>query len=278
MARPPPGALPPAIEWIASLARTVEHATIAFVLRGHVSGAAPLPAAHDLGPIPPRKDQGQSSSCTAHSLSVAIALACASAGAPCVDPSPHVLYSLSGRPVPLADNGRLLQDVWDAAAAFGLAPQKGPAPDGRNSDVTSPVDVPDHVELANVNVDATDEEIAEAAKCRPKLSLSTINPFAQNVELQVQAALVAGQPLWVSALVGGAFQSLTQGQDAQPASQGPGSGYHALVIAGYRTRNGVVEYRVINSWGEAWDEQGECWASGAWLRACAEIHAIGVSA
>lgn len=36
-------------------------------------------------------------------------------------------------------------------------------------------------------------------------------------------------------------------------------GYHALVVVGYRVVNGRVQFRIRNSWGEAWGDGGRCW-------------------
>jgi C1A family cysteine protease len=36
-------------------------------------------------------------------------------------------------------------------------------------------------------------------------------------------------------------------------------GYHALVVVGYRVVGAKVQFRIRNSWGEAWGDGGRCW-------------------
>ena len=55
----------------------------------------------------------------------------------------------------------------------------------------------------------------------------------------------------------------------------PDGGGHALALVGFRTMpDGSRQFRVQNSWGEAWDDAGECWASTAWMAACWELHPV----
>jgi hypothetical protein len=281
---PPIGALRSELAKLARLERLVVHAVAGLFLVNHKTGDIALPPAGDLSQwLPPRKNQGQSGSCTCHSFSAAVTVACGPAGVSVVDASPHVLYSLSGRlEAPdgaLQDNGRQLLDVWAAFQAHGLAPQHGPTPDGRNSDVWTDADTGGSPP-GNVNDDATAEQIAAAGQCRPKLTLSNLDPTEADVEDQVCAAISAKMPVWLGTEVGQQFQTLTGDTEAQPDSvpNDPNGGGHALFIVAYRTLpDGSREYRVINSWGDSWDENGECWASGAWVRGCWELHAIGVT-
>lgn len=251
-----------------------------------LSVPATLPTSVDLSPMAQtRKNQGQSGSCTAHSASVALYVAQVVAGfAAPVDPSPHVLYSLSGRievPLPgaLQDDGRQLADVITAIQQSGLAPQHGPTPDGRNSDVWTAQDTT--AQPPNVCLDATADELAAAARCKPELVTHSIDPSASNVEDLVAAALAAKMPIYLGTEVGDQFENLSGDTEAQPDTieNDPDGGGHALVILGYRPApDGSREYLVINSWGESWDTDGTCWASGAWVKACWELHTIAVEA
>ncbi len=284
--RPPHGAKRPDPAKIAALPKAHAHPRIA----AHLSGAVPLPkATNNRAKLVARKNQGQTSACTCHSISALAGTLAALVGIVCVDPSEHVLYSRSGRiETPtgdLQDDGRQLLDVWQAFQADGFAPQAGPTPDGRNSDVWSDADVSGlaPVPMANVNVDATADELAAAVTCRPPFMLANVDPAGGDVELQVQAALAAGHLVWSGTQVGQAFESLTGETDAQPDAipNDPEGGGHALFFLDYRTRDdGTVEYLVVNSWGEEWGdaptEPGLCWASGAFVRGCWELHAISV--
>jgi hypothetical protein len=257
-------------------------------VKAYLVGAKPLPLeTHNAVHLVPAKDQGQSSACTAHSLSALVSTVCALAGVPCVAPSEHVLYTRSGRKEvppgePLQDDGRQPLDVWAAAQEDGFAPQ-GTSPDGRNSDVWTDADL-NAASLtgppANVNAGCSAARLDEAGKCRPPLTLVTIDPEAAAVELQVKASLAAGHLVWLGCEVGQAFEGLVAGQIAQPDPnpQDPEGGGHALFLVDYRTASdGWAEYLVRNSWGAGWDGTGSVWCSGAFVRACFELHAIGVS-
>jgi hypothetical protein len=169
-------------------------------------------------------------------------------------------------------------------AAFerdGLAPQKAPTPDGRQSDIWTAEDVASipNAPPPNVCLPPTPDELASANQCRPKITFHVIDPTASDAEVQAQASLAAGCPLWVGVQVGQAFEML-QGDataDADPPSDPTGGG-HAMTIVGYEPdpkNPGKTRYRCDNSWG-LWDENGECWVSAAFLESSFNIFAIGV--
>ena len=232
--------------------------------------AAPLPAAVD-NSRHPDTNQGQSSACTAHALVKCVEIVTGFSG------SEHVLYSLSGTrggENPLVDDGRCLSDCLAVIQTMGLAPFEGPSPDGRNSDVWTADDtsVP-----PNVCVAATAAEIGAASEhVYAGLGLNSIDPADSNVSNLVAACLAAGGAVYLGTQVGQAFEQLGGTTIAQPdPANDPNGGGHALALVGYRTASdGSRQFRVQNSWGESWDDAGECWASLAWLQACWELHPL----
>lgn len=285
-ALPPKGAKRPDPAKIAALEKTSDHHDI----KHYLGGASPLPkATNNRAKLVARKNQGQSSACTCHSLSAALATLAAIVGVACVDPSEHVLYSRSGRieqaTGDLQDNGRQLLDVWQAQQNDGLAPQTpATSPDGRNSDIWTAADATSPP--PNVNIDATPGELELAGKCRLPFALATIDPTAADCEAQVQASLAAGRMVWFGTEVGQAFESATGSADVAPDSNpnDPDGGGHALFFVDYRTKaDGSVEYLVCNSWGLSWgdstdNEPGLCWVGGAFVRSCWELHALSLMA
>lgn len=252
----------------------------------YISGAKPLPrATNNAAKLVARKNQGASEACTAHSLSALLSTVCVLAGVPCVEPSEHVLYTRSGRKEvgphgELQDDGRQMLDVWAAAQEDGLVTQ-GPNPDGRNSDVWTAED------LAAANLDGPSPNVcaeipadvlAQAKKCRPPVKLVTVDPAAADVELQVKASLAAGHLVWNGNTVGQAYQDLRSGEIAQPTPADDHTAVgHAQFFIDYRTLDdGSCEYLEVNSWGDEWGTDGMTWSSPAYLRACFELHAIGV--
>jgi len=232
-------------------------------------GAGALPSESNiLGPWGIRFNQLNTESCSAHAGSAALSIALSFAGCalPFV-PSPHVLYSASGRIEmprgPLLDNGRQLADVVTAMHTFGVAPT-GDMPDG-----------PTDITPINVCQDVTPDEIALARQHLLSYGNHLIDPAGAGCEDQVIATLTSQHPapVYLGANVGDAFQALEAGDVAEPdTSHGPTDGGHALCIVGHRTRaDGSREYLVLNSWGDDWCEGGLCWASAAWLRACWEL-------
>lgn len=232
--------------------------------------AAPLPTAVD-NSRHPDTNQGQSSACTAHALVKCVEIVTGFIG------SEHVLYSLAGTrggENPLVDDGRCLSDCLAVIQTMGLAPFEGPSPDGRNSDVWTANDtsVP-----PNVCVAATAAEVGAAFEhVYAGLGLNSIDPAGPNVSDLVAACLAAGGAVYLGTQVGQAFEKLDGATVAQPdPANDPNGGGHALALVGYRAASDASrQFRVQNSWGESWDDAGECWASLAWLQACWELHPI----
>jgi hypothetical protein len=232
--------------------------------------AAPLPASAD-NSLQPVTDQGQSSACTWHSLVKGIQICTGFYG------SMHVGYSCTGElegETPLADDGRQCTDSLTVAATIGVCPFEGDSPDGRNSDIYTAADTT--AKPANVCLPATAAEKALAAERRFDFGGNSISPTDADVSNLVAGCLAAKGVVYLGTQVGAAFEQLAGETVAvpDPANDTSGGG-HALIIVGYRTASdGSRQFRVQNSWGESWDENGECWASLAWVQACWELHPL----
>jgi C1A family cysteine protease len=231
--------------------------------------ASPLPASVD-NSLQPATDQGQSSSCTAHSLIKGVQILTGFQG------SEHVLYSLTGTlegENPPADDGRQCVDCLTVVSTQGVHPFEGNSPDGRNSDIWTANDT--SAEPPNVCLPATPAETANLTKFA--LGANSIDPAASNLSDLLASCLAAKGIVYLGTEIGQAFEQLQGATVAQPDpnANDPNGGGHALIIVGYRTMaDGSRQFKVQNSWGETWDENGECWASLAWCAACWELHPL----
>src|SRR5512135_1068853 len=253
--------------------------------------AAAIPAASDLASFePPRLDQGQTGSCTAHALSGSVSTACRKAGVQIgFETSPREMYAATrgleranatpvGQPLPLlTDSGAEPADVFTACATFGIAPMQGPTPDGRNSDIWSDQDTSSAPPNVNNEVDANQLQQAGTTLVTGEYA---IDPTAPNVSDVAAAAIAAGFPIYVAAFVDTAFEDLQPGQVAQPANENdPNGGGHAIFLSGYKTNpDGSRTFILTNSWGTGWCDNGRCLVSEAWLKACWELYVMDVQA
>lgn len=247
------------------------HPELAKVLAGTLSGNVTLQPCAIM-------DQGQTSTCHAHSAAAAIWCAYNAAGKPLpYTPSPLVIASntyadlrttagWSGAMPALADNGAQLQDDADAIRGWGVAPMGAPI-GGRYSDVPegSPFPEPD---LSSI-------EMGGEAIVSGEYSIA-VDSSATSL---VVASLNAKIPVWLGTLVGDAFERLTADGIAQPTpASDKTAGGHAMYISGVRTNaTGGLEFRVTNSWGSGWADGGGVWASEAWLLACWDLWPMAVT-
>jgi hypothetical protein len=227
-----------------------------------------------------RMDQGQTSTCHAHSLAAVLWTARNAMGKPIVIPSPRMIASCTyadvraaltpagGGLAPLSDDGAELQDDATAVAGWGIAPIKAPTSDGRFSDVENTSSTAAFPEPA-----AEDLEQGASSLLAGEYAI-TVDSTAPRV---VAASIDAGIPVWVGFSVDDAFEALGSNDVAQP----PGSslGGHAVYLSGYRTNaSGFYEYRLENSWGSGWADSGAVWCSTGWLLACWDLWPCTVSA
>ena len=246
----------------------------------HVAAmAGPLPLRSDLS-RGRRKNQGRSYACSAHALTKGIENATGFLG------SDHVLYSATGT----TDTGRQLVNVLAAAASFGLAPYQGDSPDGRFSDVWTAQDT--DARLPNVCTPPTYEERSQAAVHRFDFGGNSLDPKAPNLRNLIVGSFAIGACIYLGTQVGRAFMALGKGQVAAPADPNdPEDGGHALLLDGHmtladETRTEFVAkfgegfdddttlVRAASSWGEEWDDDGECWGSLEWAASAWEMHPL----
>jgi hypothetical protein len=255
-------------------------------LAAHRDGMCPLPDQADNSLQPPT-NQGGSSACTTHSFVKGLQILTGYYG------SMRVLYALAGAAEgenPLADDGRLLVDVLNAAAQQGVAPFEGLSPDGRNSDIWTASDV--QSQPPNVCIPATDAEIAAGAPHKFDFGGNSIDPQDANVSDLVASCIAAGGVVYFGAQVGQAFMQLAGMTVAVPdlTANDPSGGGHALIFVGYITLDAATSaafttafgpgyqpgtrlFKVQNSWG-AWDVNGCCFANLAFVQNTWELHPL----
>jgi hypothetical protein len=222
----------------------------------------------------PRLDQGQTSTCHAHSGVAALWCRYATKGAPLPwIPSPGLLASCTYADVraakyptnylpPLSDDGADLSDDAEALKRWGIDAM-GPQIPGRSGASDVPDDVPG-VPFAEPNRYAVERASSHIITGEYQI------PVDANAPVTVALALDAGIPVWLGCFVDSAFENLGAKDIAQPPNESdPYGGGHAMYISGYRTNaKGEFEFRVENSWGTGWADGGAVWASSAWLKAC----------
>jgi hypothetical protein len=260
---------------LAKRLNAAEHPAIAEKL------ASSLPASASLQQFePPREDQGQTSSCTAHAASAGLTTAFAAIGKPLgFVPSPRAIYGVTraierslatpeGAEPVLSDGGAELADVMSAIAQFGICPMATIPPDGRISDVTS-----DNVNLEPDLVQLTD------AGTRLVIGVYGVDPRQHDV---CAAAIADGKPLYVAFYADKGFENWVPSQapygapiEAEPPP--PGEGGHCVVIDAYTSNaDGSRTWEVNNSWGSLIGLDGRWRVSDAFLSACWEVHILDV--
>lgn len=221
-----------------------------------------------------RIDQANTECCHACSAAACCWVACNAAGKPIFIPSQLLIASCTyadvraaANPVgplpPLQDTGSELADDAAALAKWGIAPM-GPQQGGRFCDIPN-----DQTGVAFPEPDPGQLQVAGKDLIGGEYQI----PADDNAPKLVAASIQAGIPVWLGTFVDTAFENLAATQVAQaPNEQDPSGGGHALYISGFRTASsGEFEFRVENSWGDSWCDNGACWASEAWLKAAWEI-------
>lgn len=239
------------------------HPNIAAALKAGIRGSADLSQF-----LPARLDQGQTSTCHAHSMAAGLFAAFASAGKPlgwC--PSPFLIAATTysdvrartipvGQPLPiLVDEGAELQDDADAVAKWGICAM-GPSVEGRNSDCPSTQEPsfpePDVPQLLQAGQRIVGGEYAV--------------PIDSGAPEVIAASLDAGIPVWVGGLVGADYERLGPQDIAQPTpSDDTTAGGHGQLLVAYRTTGAELQFLIVNSWGTGWAHNGTVWASTDWV-------------
>lgn len=270
------------------------HDTVAAVIGHQVAEFKATGVADLVSALPPRFDQGQSGSCTAHSFVGALATRCKYAQQPpSFVASPKQVYSCTrgleradttpaGQQLPdLQDQGAELADVIRAAALFGVAPMADEVtPDGRVSDVWSEADVQGLAPMPDPNVNnEPDLAQVEQAESDPLAGAYTIDLTQGATAVQTAcASLDAGYPLYNGFFCDSAFQQLQANDVAQvPNTSDQSGGGHAVFFVAHRDSEkvpGTKEFLLVNSWGVGWAAQGCVWVSQAFFLAMWECWVI----
>jgi hypothetical protein len=243
-----------------------EHATIRGALAS-LSGSANL-SSYGWGVL----NQGNSSTCWAHSLTTAlyrrrnVLYRTKAQGASPILQSPlyfaQTVYATSRAATnpealpPLLDQGAQLDDADQCAAQWGSVPFQGDQQGGGT-------DVP-------ATSDATGTPIPIPELTVHNAEIGAVVPFAGEYDIApnsaaprtVAACLDQKISTWIGGPVSSALDNLQAGQLEQPCSETDAEGGHAREIVGYRTNaSGELEFLIQNSWGVQWCEAGYSWAS-----------------
>lgn len=248
------------------------HAGIAAALLAGLVGSGDLSSS-----APPVKNQGASETCWAHSASTLKYTALKAAGhtpafvssplyfAQCVYAHDRAAATPVGQPFSgppgLPDTGADLDDAAEVFAKYGDIPMQAPQQSGDT-------DVPATSDATGAQYplpEATPQELAEGMS----------EPFGgeyaiacdANAPRIVAAAIDAKVPVWIGCLVGSAFENLQPGQVAGPTpANDTTAGGHAMAVLGYRTSaSGALEFKLRNSWGDEWCENGDGWVSAEFI-------------
>lgn len=77
---------------------------------------------------------------------------------------------------------------------------------------------------------------------------------------EVKAQINANYPVIIAASTDEGFKAANRGAGGQFIWKSPGgnhTGYHAMLVVGYD--NAMNAFKVLNSWGDAWGNNGYCW-------------------
>jgi hypothetical protein len=221
-------------------------------------------------------NQGNCEGCGPHAAAGAFATLQQRHGLTVVVPSPKLFYAgtralmradavPSGALPDLTDSGVENTSLIAALTTFGAVAMKGPTPDGRNSDLWTPLDIEGipNAPPANVNDEPNGAQLIAAA-VDPLAGAYTI--ATDDIDTLAQS-LASGVPV----LTGGDVDQAFEDAGASTIVQAPTTslGGHDLYLAGYRpssTVTGTTEFLVVNSWGTTWAANGTVWASEAWVR------------
>jgi hypothetical protein len=254
-------------------------------IKARLTGPALPPAADKLPPWV-RVDQGQTASCVWGSFSVALYIVCLSfdfaepTGSDLIKfiPSQREGYSATraferanaASPddavlPPLEDGGSDPEDAFQISTEYGVVPMlEATTPDGRVYDIDE----------SNVNDEPQFEDLEAGKRIQVNAAQHRIDPTDPMRSDLMAAALDASPPVAIEAagMVDDDFMNLQAGDVAQPAKPNNGGGGHAFAFSAYRTNAaGKREFRLENSWGSGWADNGAVWCSEEF---CANLWAI----
>jgi hypothetical protein len=242
----------------------LEHLKIAGALKT-------LSTSADLTSFAPKVlNQGNSETCWAHSASTLLFTRRGFLGEIPVLQSPlyfaqcmYATYRASNNPgalPPLQDQGAQLDDAAKCFARWGSVRFGTPQQDGE-TDVPATADTSGNpLPLPELTIPAV-----ETGATAPFGGPYDISPNDSAIET-VCASIQAGNPVWIGALVGEAFQAIQAGEVAEPCpTDDPTAGGHAMSLLGFRTVSGALQVLCRNSWGASWGSGGNVWLSPAFI-------------
>jgi hypothetical protein len=265
------GLLPSTLSKVAHRRPAQEHTRI---LAARATGPSP---GHELEGCPILQ-QRNSGTCHAHSSAAARWVAQKAANRPLLwVPSPLLIASLTyadtqrvgpapgpGWP-PLQDAGAELQDGANAIRTWGIGPI-GQSPDGEPGDV--PNDPSDNT------FPEPDLTALEASGETPGDAEYSIQMGADVVDMAA-AVIDAGMPIRTGFFADSAFMQLGPNDVASaPNTSDTQGGGHSTYLRAHRLVNGKRQFRLANSWGKSWCDNGECWVGESWLTVCWELFPV----
>ena len=247
-----------------------KHEVVAATLAGPLATEASLAAWECT-----RTNQGQCEGCTAHATAAAVFAAFAAIGMPGILLSMRFLYAASGLlegSVP-QDNGRQIADVMTVLQG-GFPAFEGMSPDDRFSDIWTANDTSAKPPNVNLIPSGLEQKLATTHS----VGQHTVDLTQSNASDIAAAVLSASKPapLVIGTFVGPRFEHATPDDVVGPETDdgsGAGGG-HAIEISGYRTVNGARQWRVTNSWGPSWCDNGRVWVTDAFLLSAWECWAM----
>lgn len=235
-----------------------------------------IPASVDMSPdAPPVMDQNQCGSCTGHGTACGLYTALKQAGQPLsFVPSPRGLYDVArcidraDPSMPLGDDGAMPNSVMRGVSEWGVRPIHAPTSAGEYSDC----------EPANVNIEPTLAELTEDSS-ESFVGWYRISATGAARTQQLRQALAAGHPVGVGTFVASSFENWRAGDPPCGAQDqnDPQGGGHWVCAIGYRTEaGGATSFRLRNSWGTTWGDNGDIWVTEAFMDEASDLYVFAV--
>jgi hypothetical protein len=236
------------------------------------------------GAAPAVLNQGNSSTCWAHSAVTLLYTRRALAGAPnvalmsplffaqCMYAAYRAAATKAGMPLANADGTTFLEDngaqLDDAAKCFGQwgARPFGEEQQGGGTDIKATSD--ENGDPIPGAIPELDPETLMAGMNATFGGEYDIGLSAPNMLDLCAAALEADIPIWTGNLVGQAYENLKAGQVCGPCptSDTTGGG-HAQAVIGYVTVSGKRQWKIRNSWGKDWCMGGDALVNDEFMAA-----------
>jgi hypothetical protein len=251
-----------------SVAKPPSQRKVKLMLRGGlkldtpVSGALPDTVDHrNDGTEGPIKDQGQVGSCTAFSLSSAMDNAIRRLNKGDTTSSLHV-WSHYGYPdMKTAGDGTVNKEIatWETwPYDERLACELDRSGDGDCGPYT-PAVVP-----GGATTDPTVQAKIKDSDSKGHWKVTEYDEIEGTADA-IAAQLSTGSDVWCSMNIGSTWMN-PNGDTIADWTQAQIEGGHAILLAGFRHKNGVRQFLVHNSWGKDWGDGGYAWISESALK------------